>query len=88
MRKSKPISDDEFRKKAVKISKYVDFKGCQTADEINNLILAKHSKRLNALGRGGFSERLIMDAYLAPHEDYMRILGGTDEEYEGVKSDY
>ena len=75
---------EEFRRLAVRISKYVNFRGCRSAESVNKRIRKRNSKQLNYLADHGFGWRLSIESWINPHPDYKRILGIDDDEYESL----
>jgi hypothetical protein len=81
---STAMSSEEFRALAVRISKYVDFTGCDTIESVTSRIKAKKSKKLDYLADRGFGWRLMLEKWINPHPDYKKILGIDDDEYESL----
>lgn len=83
------MSSEEFRKLAIRITKYVDFKGCgMNEKKLTRRLLDKHSDNLTRLAEAGFGWRLEFEARWFPHEDYKKILGISDDDYQHYLDDY
>lgn len=63
------------------MSKYVDLRGCDTEECINERISRKKSAKLNSLIKSGFAFRLLLESWLNPHPVYKEILGMDDDVY-------
>ena len=76
------MSSEDFRKLAERISKYVDFRGCETEECINKRIRRKKSLKLNRLIKANFAYRLLIESWFNPHPVYKKMLDMSDEEYD------
>lgn len=80
----RPMSSEDFRRLAERISKYVDFRGCTTERCINRRIRRKNSPELNRLIKAGFAYRLLIESWISPHPVYKKILDISDEDYDAL----
>ena len=80
--RKRSMSSNDFLKFSERISKYVDFRGCETERCIKNRIRQRNSTKLNSLINAGFPFRLMIESWINPHPIYKEILDIDDEEYE------
>jgi hypothetical protein len=78
------MPSDKFRRLAERISKYVDFRGCETEKCINKRIRRKKSPKLNNLIKAGFAYRLLIESWISPHPVYKKILDISDEDCDAL----